>query len=241
MGGRGSTGSRGGRVVAPNPTTVTSGPTPTRNGHITKAQMDAMSDSEFATQYVNYHTQGRHGGYALYSEGLNGGSAQQILVNDLGMHAKPTVMSNDDFDALVARTGATMIHRGVGTQRSRDNTVYGDKQFVGGGASVFGQGLYFSTLKRTAASYAGYGTRGSGNKITAILDKKKAKIVNWNTVRAKARAAGIRDSDDFNCWAIKHGYNCVKVKNANYNGSNEDFYIPLDRSILIIRKDSLVH
>lgn len=208
--------------------------------HITKDQMDSMTDAEFASNYVNYHHNGAHGGSALASEGLNPMSAQQILVNDLGMHGKPTVMDNSAFDAMVASTGARMIHRGVGTQASRDNTVYGGKQFVGGSMSVFGQGLYFSTLKRTAAGYAGWGA-GSKNKITAVVDKKKAKMVDWNTVQREASAAGIYNRKDYNCWAIKHGYNCVRVKNANYNGGHEDFYIPLDRSILIVRKDSLVH
>lgn len=242
MGGRGSKSGRSGGPIGGGGFARGGGAPPISNGsgsgrdYITRDEMDNMTDAEFMNGYVRNNSYGGSRGAEMANKGLNNISATQILVDDLGMHDKPQVLDDDAFDKLVASNpNMHRIHRGVHTAASRNNTMYADTTYIGRG--IWGDGLYFSNQKRTARSYAG--TSGSANKMTATLDPKKTKSIAFSTIDAKLRAQGISaQTEDYSCWAIKHGYNCIT--RPGYN-AGEKFVIPLDRSILIFRKNSLVY
>lgn len=242
MGGRGSYSGRSGGAIGGGGFPRGGGATPMSGGsgssqnHITRDEMDNMTDAEFMNGYVRNNSYGGSRSQEMISKGLNGASATQILVDDLGMHDKPQVLDDDAFDKLVASNpNMHHMHRGVHTAASRNNTMYADTTYIGGG--IWGDGLYFSNQKRTAAGYSGIS--GSANKMTATLDPKKTKSIAFSTIDAKLRAQGISaQTEDYSCWAIKHGYNCIT--RPGYN-AGERFIIPLDRSIIIFRKNSLVH
>lgn len=255
MGGRGS-GSKGRRYYAggtPKAPPRRAADTQKKSGtyldssgaiHVDENAMHSMSDNAFYKDYVGQFDDLSPSNAAimrrvqLSGQGLSY-SATQALVDDVGWNGKPTVMDDASFDAMVKsqKLSKEVIHRGVHTKASRDNTVYGDKAYMGAG--VYGDGLYFSNRRGTASSYAGGKSNGS-NKITAVLDKSRVKSISYtaleNELRGKRFWLSLTEND-ISCYAIKKGYNVITT--AGYK-KNEKFTIVLDRSLLIVREHSLV-
>ena len=209
-----------------------------KGGKITQADLAKMSIKKFDDYLNTLLTRSKRN--ELEAKGLNGRSDTQALVDALGWHDKPTVLDDDTFDKVARQSGAVVMHRGVHTEKSRNNTMYSDASYMGDG--VYGDGLYFSTKKRTASSYAG--GRGDGsNKMSAMLDMSKSKIVDYSDIRGEAFSLEVKSRyvnamENTSLLAIKKGYNVIRCKNAG--GTGDDYYVVLDRSALIFREDSLV-
>ena len=119
--------------------------------------------------------------------------------------------------------------------------MYADKNYVGDG--IHGEGLYFSTDKSTATSYAG-GSRGAITQ--AFIDPSKAKVIDEKTLRQMARNDPKHYNNntmrDISQYALYKGYNCIVARGGNgfrtHAQGGEDFYVPIDRSILVVRKNT---
>lgn len=180
------------------------------------------------------------------NQGLNPDNATQRLVEELGMNDKPTVLSNEAYDKIIQNNpGIIQIYRGVEDNGSmsaddiRNHMLMSDKTYIGDG--IHGEGLYFSTSQRTANIYAGYG----GAVTQGFIDPAKAKTVDENDLYRMASRDPINTVDRFRNiseYAIYKGYNCIVARGGNgtqtHADGGEDFYIPLDRSIIVARKDT---
>lgn len=186
---------------------------------------------------------------------LTSSNGLQALTNALNMHDKPTVVDDATFDANYKTQGldGTEMHQGLyfstanASQLAVDQFKFGDTLYQGYG--VHGNGTYFTTRKSYARSYAGYG--GDTSNITAYIDKSKAKVITESDLRAmfSKESAVVKsnfrsktgDTDDaISIYAIHKGYNVISVPNGNGNKSNGDFYVPLTRSVLVVREHTKV-
>ena len=193
----------------------------------------------------------------LYKQGLNGDNPVQRLVDKLNLHDKPVVLDDDAFDKMVKDNNMIEIYRGVwGNGKAnaddvRNQTMYGDKTYIGDG--IHGDGIYFSTAQYTAKSYG-------PTRMTAVINPNKAKIITesklqsmyYNDPVVKKYQNDYMDTPFRNIsqYALYKGYNVIQAVGGNgssnfnaYNkktGLGEDFYIPLDRSTLIFRKNSKI-
>lgn len=180
-----------------------------------------------------------------YKQGLNATNATQRLVTELGMNGKPTILSKDEFDRVAAESGALLLYRGVtgnGTMSAEDikqHTMRADLTYIGDG--IHGDGLYFSTDRRTAQSYAGWG----GAVTTAFIDKSKMRAIDENKLDKMMHSdpeyshTVFRDKSEY---AIYKGYNVIIAYGGNGSiphgkPNGEDFYVPIDRAVLVVRDD----
>lgn len=156
---------------------------------------------------------------------------------------RPREVSATRFDAAVA-AGAKPIYRGLGDAASyrayRENfmTTGGSDIYVGRG--IFGDGYYFSTDEATANEYADF----SEKYLTAALDPD-ARVINSTdlpslTDRAvpgmNAKTVSILSDDGR--FAAANGYDAIRVGSV---GPDEDYYVVLNRSALIVREEDDVH
>lgn len=155
--------------------------------------------------------------------------AQRVAI-DMGMTGTPQVVSQEDFDRYVKETGAPVCYRGVDDNGpiSGDNIIYqmayDDKTYFGTGA--YGDGLYFSTRKSTADSYA----LGSGAVATCAI-RPDAKIVDSDSQELEDRVAEFTWSIfDQGAIALSCGYDAIRVK----FGDGEAYYVVLNRAALVM-------
>ena len=200
---------------------------------MTPSELEALAD-KMRTTPTTYYSQNE----------MNPYNPTQRLVDEIGLHGKPVVLDNATYDKVVNENGFLQIYRGVHSNGSmsaqdvRKNTMYADKNYVGDG--IHGDGLYFSTSGSTARAYAGR----SGAVTQAFIDPSKARIVDEDTIRRMARNDpahyNSRTMRDISQYALYKGYNCIVARGGNGSISHaqggEDFYVPIDRSILVIRK-----
>lgn len=182
-------------------------------------------------------------------QNLNATNPTQRLVTDLGMNGKPTVLTDSAYDKLISENpNLIQIYRGVqgnyqlglSADDVRKDTMYGDKTYIGDG--IHGHGLYFSTDSTTARAYAG--TRGAVTQ--AVLDPTKVKAITEDNLRQMARNDpqhyNRNTMRDISQYALYKGYNTIIAVGGNGSRSHanggEDYYIPLDRSILIVRQNT---
>ena len=180
----------------------------------------------------------------LVNQGLNGNNPLQRLVDKLNLHEKPVVLDDDAFDKMVSDNNMLQIYRGVYGNRylSSDDvvkhTMYANKTYVGDG--IHGDGLYFSTDPTTAKVYG-------SSRMTAVINPNKAKIITESKLDNMMRNDPnyspnvFRDKSQY---ALYKGYNVIQAVGGNggisHANGGEDYYIPLDRSALIFRKNSKI-
>lgn len=190
----------------------------------------------------------------------------QRTIQYLGLNEKPVVLSNDEFDKRV-KTDAldgVEIYRGLmgnSSMSSSDMVEYlkfGENTLAGKG--IHGDGFYFSTSRGTGKIYSD----GRPNSVaTAYIDKSKAKVV----TESKLIRMFDRESDSVKAnfgyrtrgrdsvlaqYALWKDYNVIHAPggNATHSGTvnhpsshkngGEDFYVPLVRSVLVIRDKTKV-
>lgn len=165
----------------------------------------------------------------------------QRLINHLGLHDKPVVLTDKQFDAQVAQDalGGRSLYRGVtghwgGGMTAADivkQTMFDDKTVIGTG--IHGNGIYFTQDMRYAKGYA-----GTNGLMQAYIDKNKAKVVTERDLRISAATdpvakkfnidqsktttswsdstPGVRGQDDkLAQYAIYKGYNVIHVPHGN--------------------------
>lgn len=186
--------------------------------------------------------------YAQMNQGMisntshNGGDGYlHAIVKDQGFDGKPQVITKAEF-AQYVKSGEIAIYRGTSTGKSAAYRAQRYKDFREGdyyaGYGIHGNGTYASTLQKTARDYdtGSYGNSG----IMAMTLKKGAKVIDEDAAVALAGKMQLGHPDsatktisyDIGRVAAAHGYDAIRVPNANYNGYNEDFYVVLNRTAL---------
>lgn len=174
--------------------------------------------------------------------GMNDDSKVQTLIDNLNMHDKPVVLSDDEFDSRVNTDAvdAEEIYRGFGNQSDStilDSIKFGDTTYIGNGAH--GDGIYFSDSPIYAAHYAKGGNLDNST-ITAYLDKQKTRMIDAadlvNTKEYMSLSPTSQFVYDPTAYALWKGYNVV----VRHRPDGSSFYILLDRSPLVIREHTRV-
>ena len=182
----------------------------------------------------------------------------QRLSMALGNNEPPRLVSRAEFKKMTANNKYPVIYRGVtdsGDYSATDiinDTKYGDANWLGGSACIWGVGLYMTTSDRYAKSYA-----SRGGLMRATIDPARAKVIDWDTLVDLARTKGIRGAsytgggsstvrDQLSAIALQMGFNVIKITKGNAhskgaspagpNSSCGDFYNVLDRSCLVMEK-----
>ena len=182
--------------------------------------------------------------------GLNFGQKFQALVHDLGLHDKPIVLTDADYDRQMKTEALDGIelYRGVTNKAAVESLMFSDYTYEGDG--IHGDGLYFSTQQRTAIEYG-------KNRMTAYIDKTLARPVTESTLRSMLRNEShevqwaFSGDSGLSAYAIKKGYNVIHVPGGNsgeYRSiakrgktSGEDYYVPLVRNVLVFREHSRIN
>lgn len=182
-------------------------------------------------------------------QGMNSFNSVQGLVELLGMHGKPIVLADADYDAQMAANAldGVELYRGLGSGGSafyQQELLFGDKTFIGDG--VHGAGIYFTTSASEADSYAGPDKTTS--TVTAFIDKSKAKVITEDALGKLLATEPVSVQEKFsttsgmNAYALYKGFNVIHCPGGNltpkYSHANggSDFYIPLTREVLVFRE-----
>jgi ADP-ribose pyrophosphatase YjhB (NUDIX family) len=189
------------------------------------------------------------------------GNAEMHAIQDIrGFNAKPTVVSKNDMDALVAKGDHIEVLRGlsanakpnVSARRVVDTLA---EQFRTGdhfpGYGIFGSGTYTDSTKgygNIASKYASGQRGGGGSDAGATLRMaipKDAKIVKFSELQSKVPHAppdftdhgpsSYNSNDD---WRGMHaalaGYDAIHMDNHGYG---HDFYVILNRGVVTVQKE----
>ena len=177
--------------------------------------------------------------------GLNNNETQK-MVEALGLHDKPMVLSDADFDATFKANAVDGVYmfrgvrgnQGLSPKQIVDSVKFGDKTFIGDG--VHGDGIYLTT----SYNYAdGYASTKSG-LMQAYLDKSKARVVEEQAIHLMKQMETNPRLKSLNtgAYALYKGFNVVKstggnssVRSGRKQGGGQDFYIVLSREPLVIR------
>jgi hypothetical protein len=181
----------------------------------------------------------------------------QRAVSTMGLNEKPVVLNDNTFDSQnlsdVALGGVELYRGLVGNSRVNltasdivESVKFGDNTIVGKG--IHSDGFYFTTRQSTADMYSD-GTPNSS--LTAYIDKSKAKTITESKLLGMYRreSAGGRIKMDLSTYALYKGYNVIHVPGGNngghtattrnryaFNNGGEDYYVPLIRSVMVIRE-----
>ena len=155
-------------------------------------------------------------------------SAAQKVAIDMGVCETPQVVSREDFDKYVKDSGAVVCYRGV---KDIDSMTGENMQFQMAyntqepyfGDGIFGDGLYFSTRKDTAESYAGRA------EISTCAVRPDAKILEYGSPEHDKAKKRVQTTDD-SVAALCSGYDVIHKK----QGSDEDYYVILNRAALVM-------
>jgi ADP-ribose pyrophosphatase YjhB (NUDIX family) len=189
------------------------------------------------------------------------GNAELHAIQDIrGFNAKPTVVSKNDMDALVAKGDHIEVLRGlaanakpnVSARRVVDTLA---EQFRTGdhypGYGIFGSGTYTDSTKgygNIASKYASGQRGGGGSDAGATLRMaipKDAKIVKFSELQSKVPHAppdftdhgpsSYNSNDD---WRGMHaalaGYDAIHMDNHGYG---HDFYVILNRGVVTVQRE----
>lgn len=149
---------------------------------------------------------------------LNTSSSSQYLAQQLQLNEPPRLVSKKEFAELASRKDALVMYRGLHEQFGLTpadfihDLKHGKLTYFGNG--IYGDGLYFTTSESSAVDYA---HKNVFAVTKAVIDPKKAKVY--------------EGSNSFD--ALRQGYNVLKVP----QGTDEDYYVVLDRSVLIMEED----
>ena len=187
-------------------------------------EVAAMSDADaaaWAQKSMDRQLEAHEGWANQYS------AAQKVAI-DMAVCETPQVVSREDFDKYVKDSGAVVCYRGV---KDIDSMTGENMQFQMAyntqepyfGDGIFGDGLYFSTRKDTAESYAGRA------EISTCAVRPDAKILEYGSPEHDKAKKRVQTMDD-SVAALCSGYDVIHKK----QGSNEDYYVILNRAALVM-------
>ena len=187
-------------------------------------EVAAMSDAdaaEWAKKSMDRQIESHEGWANQYS------AAQKVAI-DMAVCETPQVVSRDDFDKYVKDSGAVVCYRGV---KDIDSMTGENMQFQMAyntqepyfGDGIYGDGLYFSTRKDTAESYAGRA------EIATCAVRPDAKVLEYGSPEHDKAKKRVQTTDD-SVAALCSGYDVIHKK----QGSNEDYYVILNRAALVM-------
>lgn len=177
-----------------------------------------------------------------YDDGQYGfhDNSYQKLVLRMGLNNKPTELSDSDFNKYVQQTGEPVIYRGWSGQQSATRFTDPNSNYFHTGGGIYGDGIYFSTDKYTAARYGiGFGKKA----ITKMALSPQARVVDISDVRARMSSSstklqralykaghagennGYGGNDGEAQMALKMGYNVIKVSSDYYVGLTGDAFV----------------
>lgn len=222
-------------------------------GHITQDQAKKMDSQKLLAKLKRIPAK-------KLNPTLSNNYITQRMSMALGKNEPPRVVSNAEFNKIVAKNKTPVIYRGVtstpdfSAQTIIDDTKYGDTNWLGGSLCNWGVGLYMTTNEQYGNAYA---RGGAGKVMKATIDHQKAKVIDWDDLVDLCKSKGMATAD-YSGWgkretkdrmtavALQMGYNVVKVTCGNYhtkgappapaNHTQGDFYNVLDRSCLIVVK-----
>ena len=170
--------------------------------------------------------------------GMNSRAITQTLVDLLGMHDKPTVLTDDDFDSSLKTQAldGQEYYRGFGEQEDSavlNSFKFGDATYIGNGLG--GDGIYITPSKHKALRYGDYDNVGNST-LTMFVDKNKAKAIKDSDLLAMFAKESDSVQQTFRSSGFKHGtisaYALYKGYNMIMQSSDA---IVLDRGILVVR------
>ena len=231
FGGRGASQTKASRVSTIN-----------KSVDFSKMTLDEMSD------WLNANRENDTVYQIMAENGLNEGSLFQNVLTGAGLNAKPTVLSDEEFDKYVKENNQRVLYRGVngyGNMTGDDflnQTRYGD--FTSTGRGRYGDGLYFSTNVVEAHNY--------GKSIMKMTLSKDAKVADYKTLwkefynEALDNSNGIYDklrrkydtNSLFSTYALHKGYNAIHVPGGN---EGTDFYVALTRNAMVISNKNVAN
>lgn len=187
-------------------------------------EVAAMSDADaaaWAQKSMDRQLESHEGWANQYS------AAQKVAI-DMAVCETPQVVSREDFDKYVKDSGAVVCYRGV---KDIDSMTGENMQFQMAyntqepyfGDGIFGDGLYFSTRKDTAESYAGRA------EISTCAVRPDAKILEYGSPEHDKAMKRVQTADD-SVAALCSGYDVIHKK----LGSDEDYYVILNRAALVM-------
>lgn len=179
----------------------------------------------------------------LKRAGLNPNTAFQLYLQDNNDYAKPRVVSDREFDAIVQAENASsrVIYRGcndvgglTGEEMHR-RFMNNDTYFTGNG--VYGDGIYFGGRRSTAEYYAREGAVYSGSKtgtgsIMRAMLAPGAKVISYQKLHEQFKKAVGRNPDNasISAYARSLGYDAIRTKHPS-----GDYYTNvLNRGALIV-------
>ena len=187
-------------------------------------EVAAMSDADaaaWAQKSMDRQLESHEGWANQYS------AAQKVAI-DMAVCETPQVVSREDFDKYVKDSGAVVCYRGV---KDIDSMTGENMQFQMAyntqepyfGDGIFGDGLYFSTRKDTAESYAGRA------EISTCAVRPDAKILEYGSPEHDKAKKRVQTTDD-SVAALCSGYDVIHKK----QGNDEDYYVILNRAALVM-------
>lgn len=182
---------------------------------------------------------------------LDNEKATLLLSMALGNNAPPKVLSKKDFESyLKSNPNAPEIFRGVTdivdekskkktfpAKTASDDLKYDDATWIGGNACIYGAGIYFSDKVDRARMYSGH---GAGVISRGCIDMSKAKVATYEDLYNKVISSyayknNLDFKDAISAYALAQGYNVIKKRYS----SSENYYVVLDRSVLVMQKEDL--
>ena len=180
-----------------------------------------------------------------------------------GLNAKPTVLSDSDFDDYIKNNKIssteylirevnpiTTTVNGVKFKYSADdiNDMFksGDLNYIGGkhGGQVYGAGTYFAMGGFNHQSGYGNGKDGVDYKtMVAVFDKSKTKVISASSVGSEWKKfskthpkTASQTGLSSSIRALLMGYNVITSNGAGLiHGPNDTYYNVIDRSCLVVR------
>ena len=175
-----------------------------------------------------------------------------------GLNAKPTVLSDTDFDnflkqnnisdsqILIREVDGISFNSGGIQYRYTANDITdmfktSDINYIGGkhGGQAYGAGTYFGMEGR-------YGRTGyaSGATMMAVLNPKTAKVISSNRIDSawanftanKPKLSGTSPARSVK--ALLMGYNVITSASGNSSKSHGDYYNVIDRSAVVVRANN---
>lgn len=153
--------------------------------------------------------------YPDYGHTRNGTLANAIAFHE-GINAKPTSLSEKDFEEYVKETGCKKIYRGVENFEDEDGDVLSTgadirKEFATAedstyGGGNYGSGYHFSDSENVAKGFA---HKSNGGEVFECAIKPTARLMNnteWESLPSSAKK---QYDNDEGLYAITHGYDGI--------------------------------
>lgn len=226
-------------------------------GNNTSAMFDNMTDDEL----VNALKKSKNVDMPNHIADVSDSTQKFTYANQL--NAKPTVLSDSDFDNFLKQNGISdreiLIREVDGVSFTSNNVRYSytanditdmfktsDINYIGGkrGGQAYGAGTYFGMEGR-------YGSTGyaSGATMMAVLNPKTARVISKNNIDTQwnkfisnkpklASSASRLNYRDYSIKALMMGYNVIVSGGGNSSHSLGSYYNVIDRSAVVVRANN---